>query len=234
MSAKGDADNGGNRAAGGAWLSERDLDFFVGGGRGVGEQEAGSGVAPGDEGVVGRRLALTALATAAFVAWSLVPDDTLAPTPSKPLFLYLVTLVRARQLLTGCESATADADWPRLKALRATILGSAPGDTPLREQMTNAAALVPDGRRREAAKALVGPTVENIVATDYNAYFDTVGQPSGAQNAEFAAFCGAAVRSGEKNLDAFLALMPSEDLDAAKAQVAASSSWVVSLDAGSQ
>ncbi len=40
---------------GSAWLSEADLDFFTGGGRGVGELESGSGVAPEDQGTLNVR-----------------------------------------------------------------------------------------------------------------------------------------------------------------------------------
>ena len=42
-----------------------------------------------------RRLALGALGTAAFVALALLPDS--AAPPSKPLFFYLVPLLRSRR-----------------------------------------------------------------------------------------------------------------------------------------
>jgi len=239
-----------------AWLSERDLDFFVGAGRGVGEQETGTGVAAEDQGTVSvrvlcpvpwppslcashsrttcarlvrhsqRRLAIGAVLTAGFAAWSLVPDDSLSPTPAKPLFFYIVALLRARQLLTSCEAATADADWQQLKAIRQQVLGASSGDT-LRENLTSAAQLLPDAQKRERARQLVTSTLEYVDQTDYNAYFDNVGQPSGAQNAEFAAFCLKAVSAAERDLDAFIALMPAEDLEAARSQIAASSAWVL-------
>ena len=40
--------------------------------------------------------------------------------------------------------------------------------------------------------------------------------PTGAQNAEFSAFCLKAVRAAQAQLATFLALMPAEDLEAAR------------------
>jgi A/G-specific adenine glycosylase len=69
-----------------------------------------------------RRLALGAAGTALFVALSLRPDS--APPPSKPLFFYLVPLLRVQALLTRAEAVVADADWVQLASLRRAILGS--------------------------------------------------------------------------------------------------------------
>lgn len=45
-------------------------------------------------------------------------------------------------------------------------------------------------------------------------------QVSGAENAEFVAFSGKALKSAQSRLKAFLALLPSDQLQAAQQQVA--------------
>jgi hypothetical protein len=54
---------------------------------------------------------------------------------------------------------------------------------------------------------------------DYSAYFDSRAAPTGAQNVEFAAFSLRAVKAAEARLADFLALMPADDVDAARANV---------------
>ncbi len=162
-----------------------------------------------------RRLALGAAATGLFVALSLVPDSS--SPPPKPLFFYLVPLLRTQALLVRCESVVADADWAELKRLRGAILGS-PNDA--RESLLAAAAALPTPRQQEAARAVATSFLEYVAQTDYAAYFDARAVPTGAQNAEFAAFCLKAVKAAEASLAAFLAQMPAEDLDAARSNVA--------------
>lgn len=50
--------------------------------------------------------------------------------------------------------------------------------------------------------------------------FDTVGKPTGAENARFADFSTKAVRAANAKINEFLRLMPSEDVEAARSQLA--------------
>ncbi len=56
------------------------------------------------------------------MALSLRPDT--AGPPAKPLFFYLVSLLRIQALLERAEAVVADADWAQLAVLRRAILGS--------------------------------------------------------------------------------------------------------------
>ncbi len=199
-----------------AWLSESDLDFFAG--NGPGEVSAGgNGVAPEDQETLTRRLLLGGVGTALFVALSLVPDS--AGPPAKPLFFYLVPLLRVQALLPKAEEVVADADWSGLSSLRASILGS-PNDA--REALRCAAAALRDARTQERAKTLSASFLEYLDQADPLKYFDSRAPPTGAQNAEFAAFSQRAVKAAEVALADFLVLMPAEDLEAARANAAQS------------
>ena len=72
-------------------------------------------------------------------------------------------------------------------------------------------------RKQESARALATSIIEYVDQADYAAYFDSRAPPTGAQNAEFAAFSLRAVKAAEAKLSEFLALMPADDLDAARA-----------------
>ena len=197
-----------------SWLSESDLDFFAG--SGPGEVSGGaSGVAPEDQETLSRRLLLGGVGTALFVALSLVPDS--AGPPSKPLFFYVVPLLRVQALLPKAEEVVADADWAGLTSLRGSILGS-PNDA--REALRSAAAALRDARAQERAKALAASFLEYLDQADPLKYFDSRAPPTGAQNAEFAAFSRKAVKAAEVALADFLALLPAEDVEAARANVA--------------
>lgn len=76
------------------WLNETDMDFFTGGGPSEAEGAAAAGDA---EGAVVRRRVLIGLGlTAALGAFALVPTEKLQAPPSKPLFFYLVPLIRVQ------------------------------------------------------------------------------------------------------------------------------------------
>ena len=214
-----------------AWLSEADVTFFTGAGltEGAGLGEAGgasaSAASPEAEGVVRRRLLQGALATAALAAFAVVPTRALRlGAPAKPLFFYLVPLVKALDQLRDLETAVEDADWPRLRAARAAIVGP-PGNA--RQNLYDAVAAldtysgdsaVAKGAAKRA-EALAGEVVEALDALDYNRYFDSAmmgAAPSGAQNAEFVKFTREARRAAERGLRAFLALMPSEAVEGAR------------------
>jgi A/G-specific adenine glycosylase len=212
-----------------AWLSEADVTFFTGAGitegNVLGDGAGAASSSPEQQGVVRRRLLQGALATAALAAFALVPTRALRiGAPSKPLFFYLVPLVRALDQLRDLEPAVEDADWPRLRAARALIVGP-PGNA--RDNLYDAVAAL-DSYAGEStvakgtakrAEALAGEVVEALDALDYNKYFDAAmmgAAPSGSQNAEFVKFTREARRAAERSLNEFLALMPREAVEGAK------------------
>lgn len=214
-----------------AWLSEADVTFFTGAGATEGAGLAAEGGAaasassPEAQGVVRRRLLQGALATAALAAFALVPTRALRlGAPAKPLFFYLVPLVRALDQIRDLEPAVEDADWPRLRAARAAIVGS-PGNA--RDNLYDAVAAldgysgdstVPKGNAKRA-EALASEVLDALDALDYNRYFDAAmmgATPSGSQNAEFVKFTRAARAAAQKSLGEFLALMPREAVEGAR------------------
>jgi hypothetical protein len=219
-----------------AWLSEADVTFFTGAGATEGGQLRDGGGAGGaggaeEQGVVRRRLLQGALATAALAAFALVPTRALrVGAPSKPLFFYLVPLVRALDQLRDLEQPVEDADWPTLRAARARIVGP-PGNA--RENLYDAVAALDSYSGEDAAtiakdaakraEALAGEVVEALDALDYNKYFDAAmmgAAPSGTQNLEFVKFTREARKAAEKGLRSFLALMPREAVEGARQVVA--------------
>ena len=126
-------------------------------------------------------------------------------------------LLRCAALLSRAEAVSADADWAGLAQLRRSVLGD-PNN--LKDALGSAAAALREPRAQERAKALAVSVLEYVDQADYAAYFDSRAPPTGAQNAEFAAFSGQAIRAAEVRLAEFLALMPAEDLEAARANAA--------------
>lgn len=195
-----------------SWLSESDISTFLA--RGPGEAAAsggGSGVAAEDMGTLTRRLAIGAASVLLFGVLALRPDT--APPPPKPLFLYLTPLVRSRGALSRAEEVVANADWPGLAALRASVLV----ENEARANFAAAAAALPTAKEQESAKALASSCLEYVAQADFEAYFDTRAVPTPSQNAEFVVFAGSALKAAEAKLDAFLALFPGEALEAARA-----------------
>jgi hypothetical protein len=66
---------------------------------------------------------LGALAVAGLSAFSLVPSEKLRLKPSKPLFFYLVPLLRTQQLLAASRAVIEAGDWPQLRSILSRISG---------------------------------------------------------------------------------------------------------------
>ena len=76
-----------------------------------------------DGGIVRRRLLIGLGLTAAAGAFALIPTERLQPAPSKPLFFYLVPLVRAQVLLKEAEKVIPEGNYEQLRAVLARIEG---------------------------------------------------------------------------------------------------------------
>mmetsp|Transcript_12340 Transcript_12340/g.40550 ORF Transcript_12340/g.40550 Transcript_12340/m.40550 type:complete len:331 (-) Transcript_12340:1109-2101(-) len=203
---------------GGSWLSEDDLAMLAKVGPGETYSEGGgsvSGVAPEDEGVVGRRLAIGLGLSAAFVVLALQPS-TSGPPP-KPLFFYLVPLLRSQALLEQAETVVADANWAQL----APLLRGVEEANEAKKNLMSAAASLPSPQRQDQARALASEFLEYVQQADYKKYFDQKSTPTGTQQAEFAAFSLRSIKAAEGKLAAFLKLMPADDVQAARSQLSA-------------
>jgi len=104
------------------WLSESDVEFFTGGG--PSETKSVEASADGTEGEVRRRLLIGLGLTAAVGAFGLIPTEKLQPAPSKPLFFYLVPLLRVSNLLAEAQTIIPEGDYEDLRVLLARIEGS--------------------------------------------------------------------------------------------------------------
>lgn len=197
----------------GVWLSEG-VEFLTG--DGPSEATATPGLTEEEQATVNRRIALGALFTVGFGALALKPDDS--GPPPKPLFYYLVPLVRVEDLLQEALPQAEDADWPSLERTLKAVLGP-PNN--VKENMLSAASALDDANDERAAKEIAFSVLEYLEQMDYKKYFDAVSVPTGTQNLEFSKFCSRATRAAQKKMGAFLAAMPAEDIEAARSQVAA-------------
>lgn len=108
------------------WLSESDVDFFTGGGP---SEAAGSSGTTGsteseiEAGVVQRRLIIGIGLSLAAGAFALIPTERLQPAPSKPLFFYLVPLLRVQELLAEAEKIIPGGDYEQLRRVLERIEG---------------------------------------------------------------------------------------------------------------
>lgn len=64
-----------------------------------------------------KRILIGALATAGLAAFGLVPTSQLRPKPSKPLFFFLVPLLRIQELLNESRGVIENGDWATLRIL---------------------------------------------------------------------------------------------------------------------
>ncbi|KAJ9527316.1 hypothetical protein QJQ45_025536 [Haematococcus lacustris] len=194
-----------------AWLNEADVEFFVG--NSVGETSSAADD-PEAAAVVQKRLIIGLGLAAAAGALALVPTEALRPKPSKPLFLYVVPLLRIQGLLKDCEEVVEDGQWDQLRTVLDRIQGN-PNN--VRDNLDNVVALLPDSSARSNAQKLEFDIIEYLDSMDYNKYFDAMPRRtiSGVQNAEFVKFSRSALKAAQSSLAKLLDLVPRESLDAA-------------------
>lgn len=165
-----------------------------------------------DQDTVNRRLAIGLLGTALFAGFSQVSDTS--PAPSKPLFFYLVPLVKIRELLKQAAQLAEDGSWDELSTVCRQI-AQANG---AKENLLSASKYL-DAREEEKAKQIAVDFLELLEKIDYNKYFESLGAVSGTKAAEYSKFSKRASVAAAAKLDEFLALMDREQLEAARSQV---------------
>jgi len=167
-----------------------------------------------DQNTVNRRLAIGLLGTGVFIGLSQISDES--STPNKPMFFYLVPLVKSRELLKQATELAENGYWDELSTVCRQIAKA----NDARGNLFSAAAYL-TGRDEERAKQIAFDFLELLEKIDYNKYFESMnGVPvSGAQAAEYSKFSKRAAAAAAAKLDEFFALMDREQLDAARSQV---------------
>jgi len=146
--------------------------------------------------------------------FALIPTDKLQPPPSKPLFFYLVPLLRVRALLQEAQSIIPVGDYEQLRVLLSRIEGS-PNN--VQENLRNAAASLPSSKAAEAAEYVARDVYEYIKNIDYQTYYDTPNKSS----KELFDFSQKSAAAADGKLKEFLSLMPRDQVKAAEDQIAA-------------
>jgi hypothetical protein len=224
------------------WLSESDIEFFTGGGPSEAEGDGGAtatsaaatsaaatATASGD--IVRRRVLLGLGLSVAVGAFALVPTEQLQAPPSKPLFFYLVPLLRVRALLDDVLTAAADGDYERLERLVASIEGP-PNNVQQNLKAASASLLGVDARLAQRADSVGRDAYEYLKGVDFQTYFESrIGgtgpsAANGAQTKAFYDYSRSSALAAATKLDEFLRMMPEDQLEAARtaARTAAGSS----------
>jgi len=204
----------GSRSEGDAWLKDG-MEFLVR------EQpsEAGASDAAGmteeEEKTVRRRAIVGAALTAAFVGLSQISIES--PEPVKPLFFYLVPVVRSRELLRRAATLAEDGAWDELNSTVNRVVGP-PND--VKDNLFKAAAYL-SGSKEQKAREIAFDFLEYMEKVNYSKYFENMGAVGGGKAAEYAKFSSKASKSAIGKLDEFLALMDREAVQAAESQVMA-------------
>jgi len=198
-----------------SWLSEKDVDFFVGNGVG----ETSSNVAPvsdADQQVITKRLLIGGLLTLGVAAFAMVPTESLRLKPPKPMYFYVVPLLRSKDLLEECKPIIEDGNWSGVRVVLQRVVGQ-PNN--IQENLGNVVALIEDGKTKTKAAQLSAEFYEYLDSIDYNRYFDAMPTKtiSGAQAAQFVDFSSKALKAAQSRLDAFLALLPAQVIEDARA-----------------
>lgn len=171
---------------------------------------------------VQRRLIVGAALAAGLAAFALVPTESLVIKPSRPMFSYLVPVLRIQQLLADTKEVVDDANWEQLRLILSRISGN-PNNA--RENVGAVIALLGDAKTSEKARAIANEFYEFLASADYDKYFDTMVSRnrviSGVQNAQFVDFSNRSLLAAQQRLAAFLALVPSDQLEAARVQIEA-------------
>jgi len=207
---KGQGENAKTVKTGEDWLQEGDVNFFTG--DGPSETAESNKMSDADQGEVTRRLLIGLAGVAAFIAVGLIPDKESRPKPTKPLFFYLVPLLRIQKVLPDLAETVKTGNVTAVKAGVKTVIAS-PNNA--KENMTNAALYLENDKEYQRANALTVDFVEYMAAVDFSEYFDSRVAVSERQ----VDFSVQAAKAAEAKLAEFLKLMPADQLEAAQSQI---------------
>ncbi|XP_024400077.1 uncharacterized protein [Physcomitrium patens] len=191
-------------------LSEAEL-FLSKGAPTEGMGLGGEAMEAGSDKVIQRRLIIGLGISALAVGLANLKFPT--SRPSKPLFLYVVSILQLQRILKSLEDTASDVEVVKSELRRAGT------SEEIKKTLLNAAAWL-DGENAEKATNLSFEIFEYVDQADYSRYFENIGEPSPVQQMEFLKFSLQSIKAARKKIDEFLTLIPSEDLDAAASQFA--------------
>eukprot|EP00241_Pyramimonas_parkeae_P006631 CAMPEP_0114257448 /NCGR_PEP_ID=MMETSP0058-20121206/18738_1 /TAXON_ID=36894 /ORGANISM="Pyramimonas parkeae, CCMP726" /LENGTH=327 /DNA_ID=CAMNT_0001372175 /DNA_START=36 /DNA_END=1019 /DNA_ORIENTATION=+ len=193
-----------------SWLQEGDASFFTG--DGPSELADGMKMTEEDKATVTRRLIGGLAATGVLFALSLIPDKEVRPKPAKPLFFYIVPLLRIQRVLEDMETTVRSGDAVALRAQIKTVVSN-PFNA--KENLKNAALCLESDVSYDKANKIAVDFLEYMEQVDYSKYFESVT----AVNERQINFSTQSVQAAERKLKEFLALMPADQLEAATTQL---------------
>ncbi len=178
--------------------------------------ESGDGMTTEEQGEVRRRLLLGALGAVAIAGFGIVPTEKLdiRGRPRKPLFAYLVPVVESLERLPAIEE---QAEYGRFDEMGGNLKGVLKELKPCMESITK----LLDGKKADRARELTREAVDYLSMVSRDEYFDTLLPPTGKQKIEYTAFALKSLEAATGKLEAFLRLVPEDDLEAARAQISA-------------
>jgi A/G-specific adenine glycosylase len=145
--------------------------------------------------------------------------EKLQPPPSKPLFFYLVPLLRTRDILDEIIRIIPDGKYERLRELLDLVEGP-PNN--VQQNLKSAAASLDSPALIEKADAIARDVYEYLKGIDYQTYYDSIGASRGSRGGqelkEMFDFSSKSADAAQSKLEEFLKLMPKEELAAAKSQ----------------
>lgn len=137
--------------------------------------------------------------------------------PAKPLFFYLVPLVRIQGLLAECKGLAENGYWDQLRTASQRILRE-PNEA--KDNLLQAAGSL-DGKAQDEAVQKAFEILEAVEGLDYKVYLEAFVPPTGKDALAYQQYTIGAVATASKTLEQFLKSMDPESVDAARSQVEA-------------
>lgn len=202
----------GNSSSPGSWLSESDVDFFTGGGL----TEQSSEDREAEDAVVKRRLLIGGVLTVGTIALSLIPTEDLDGSANKPLYVYLVPLLRSISLLQDLAVEVEQGNTGSSALVVDRILGK-PNEA--RKNLYSAIESISPSQRQQAREA-ISNFVDYVQQIDYNKYYDTVGVKDGRLMAQYQEFSLKSIKAAIRTGNEILAMFPGDVVADAKETLA--------------
>ncbi|CAM6097402.1 unnamed protein product [Calypogeia fissa] len=173
----------------------------------------GEAMEEGAEAIIRRRLLIGLGITAVAGGLALIKLPVSLNKPTKPLFFYLIYVLRLKDQLETLEGSASDAKLAGAQLKR--IIGSR---EELKDNFLSAAALI-DGADGDRTSQLAFDVFEYLNEADYSKYFENLGEPTGAQQVEFLKFSLQSIKAARLKIEEYLTLVPAESVQAAKMQL---------------
>eukprot|EP00897_Mesotaenium_endlicherianum_P010601 jgi/Mesen1/956/ME000012S00507 len=136
------------------------------------------------QGIVARRLLIGLAATGVTIGLALFKLPAVLTKPTKPLFFYLVPIIRLANVLKALSNEDTATD---VSSIRDELKGAVGPAGALKENLLSVVALL-EGAEADKAERLAFEILEYLDQADYTRYFEYRGKPSADQQVEFLKF----------------------------------------------